>query len=81
LFYRSIPDGRIMVAGYSSTGDSFSAAQPVRWSETPVILNGFDSMLNGKGEVLIPEAGQKATHATFLLNFIDNSRGRLNARK
>jgi hypothetical protein len=41
-------------------------------------LEGFDLMPDGKRIVIIPAADQKeTTHATFLLNFIDDLRRRL----
>ena len=45
-------------------------------------LQGFDLMPDGKRIVIIPAAEQKEpTHATFLLNFIDDLRRRLPATK
>jgi serine/threonine-protein kinase len=80
LFYRGLPESRIMVAGYSVVGDSFSPARPRPWNDTRV--DSFELMPDGKRVVMIPAAGQKeATHATFLLNFMDDLRRRLPAAK
>jgi serine/threonine-protein kinase len=71
FFYRSVADSRVMVVPYSVSGDSFSPATPRAWNETRV--DSFDLMADGKHVVIIPAAGQKEpTHATFLLNFIDD---------
>ncbi len=80
LFYKGISDFRIMVTGYSVAGDSFSPARPRRWNDTRV--ESFDLMPDGKRVVVISAADQKeATHATFLLNFMDDLRRRLPAGK
>lgn len=80
LFYQGKPDFRIMVTSYSVAGDSFSPARPRRWNDTRV--DSFDLMPDGKHVVMIPAADQKdATHATFLLNFMDDLRRRLPAGK
>ena len=69
-----------MVAGYSVAGDSFSPARPRPWNETRV--ESFDLMPDGKRVVMVPAADQKeATHAIFLLNFMDDLRRRLPAAK
>ena len=69
-----------MVTGYSVAGDSFSPARPRPWNDTRV--ESFDLMPDGKRVVMIPAADQKeATHATFLLNFMDDLRRRLPAGK
>ena len=65
-----------MVAAYSVAGDSFSPARPRVWNDTRV--DAYDLMPDGKRVVMIPAAEQKeATHATFLLNFMDDLRRRL----
>lgn len=80
LFYRGIADFRIMVAAYSVSGDSFSPAEPHRWNDT--VVERFDLMPDGKRVVIIPAADQKeATHATFLLNFMDDLRRRVPAER
>jgi Tol biopolymer transport system component len=80
LFYQGIKDFRVTVTGYSVAGDSFSPARPRPWNDTRV--DGFDLMPDGKRVVMIPAADQKeATHATFLLNFMDDLRRRLPAGK
>jgi serine/threonine protein kinase len=80
LFYRGILDLRIMVSGYSVAGDTFSAARPRPWNDARV--ESFDLMPDGKRVVVIAAADQKeATHATFLLNFMDDLRRRLPAGK
>jgi len=80
FFYRSLPGFRIMVSGYSVAGDSFSPAPPRPWNDTRV--ESYDLMPDGKHVVMIPAADQKqATHATFLLNFMDDLRRRVPARK
>jgi hypothetical protein len=45
-------------------------------------VDSFDLMPDGKRVVVIPAAEQKeATHATFLLNFMDDLRRRVSAGK
>ena len=69
-----------MVAPYSISGDSFLPGRPHPWSEARV--DSFDVMPDGKHVVLIPPVEQKeATHATFLLNFMDDLRRRVPAGK
>ena len=72
LFYHGKPNSQGRpVAGYSVAGDSFSSALPHAWNDTRV--DSFDLMPYGKRVVMIPAADQKeATHAIFLLNFIDD---------
>jgi hypothetical protein len=80
LFYQGISDFRVTVAGYSVAGDSFTPARPRPWNDTRV--ESFDLLPDGKRVVMIPAADQKeATHATFLLNFMDDLRRRLPAGK
>ena len=80
LFYLGVQDYRITVAGYAVTGDSFSPSRPRLWNEMRV--EGFDLMPDGKRVVAIPAADQKeVTHATFLLNFMDDLRRRVPAGK
>jgi serine/threonine-protein kinase len=51
LFYRSIPDFRIMVTTYAVDADSFSPAQPRPWSASRV--DRFDLMPDGKHAVVV----------------------------
>jgi len=86
LFYVDAADSRIMVAGYSVAGDSLSPASPRPWNDSATRsdtrVERFDLMPDGKRVVMIPAAEQKeATHATFLLNFMDDLRRRLPAGK
>jgi hypothetical protein len=49
---------------------------PVNGTRFGATLEGFDLMPDGKRIVIIPAADQKEpTHATFLLNFIDDLPG------
>ena len=71
-----------MVTHYSIAGGSFWPARPRQWNPMRATLQGFDLMPDGKRIVIIPAAEQKEpTHATFLLNFIDDLRRRLPATK
>jgi serine/threonine-protein kinase len=76
LFYRSVPDSRVMVVSYSAAGDSFLPGRPRIWSD--VRVDSLDVMPDGKRVVVIPAALQKEpTHATFLLNFGEELRRRV----
>jgi serine/threonine-protein kinase len=90
LFF--LVDGRIMVAGYTATGDSFVAGKPRVWSEKPLLDLGspptftYDAAPDGKrfAVVLYPDgtADEKPiTHVTFLLNFFDELRRRVPVSK
>jgi serine/threonine-protein kinase len=79
LFYQSKPDFRLMVAGYSVAGGSFSAERPRLWSETRV--ESFDVMPDGKRIVAFPAIQNESTHAIFLLNYMDDLRRRLPPRR
>ena len=80
LLYEGKPDQHIMVTSYSTSGDSFSPDPPRPWNDTRV--ESFDLMPDGKRALVIPAAGQKeTTHATFLLNFMDDLRRRSPAGK
>jgi serine/threonine-protein kinase len=82
IFFQSVHDRTIMVTGYSTTGGSFSPAQPRPWNQMRATMQGFDLMPDGKRVVIIPAADQKEpTHATFLLNFMDDLRRRIPAAK
>jgi serine/threonine-protein kinase len=75
LFYRSVPDSRVMVVSYAP-GDSFVPARARVWSD--VRVDSLDVMPDGKRVVAIPAAIQKeSTHATFLLNFAEELRQRV----
>ena len=83
LFYLA-QDYRIMVATYTTKGDSFSADKPRPWAETQITEpNAFfwnlDLAPDGKRFVVSPRAdataGQKGSvHVTVLLNFFDELR-------
>ncbi|HVP48949.1 MAG TPA: protein kinase [Bryobacteraceae bacterium] len=78
IFYQNVHDETVMVTRYSIIGGSLSSARPRQWNPMRATLLGFDLMPDGKRIVIIPAAGQKEpTHATFLLNFIDDLRRRL----
>ncbi len=80
LFYRDITNFQIRVAGYSVVDDSFAPAKPRVWADLRV--DRFDLMPDGKHALVVPAADQKeTTHATFLLNFMDDLRRRLPAAK
>ena len=82
IFYQHVNDATVMVTDYSITGGSFLPARPRQWNAMHATLLGFDVMPDGKRIVIIPAADQKEpTHATFLLNFIDDLRRRLPATK
>jgi serine/threonine-protein kinase len=76
LFYKTLPDERLMVLSYSSKGDSFEFERPRPVSD--VRIDGLDVMPDGKRVLVIPAAIQKdPTHATFLLNFGEELRRRV----
>ena len=78
IFYQNVHDETVMVTRYSIIGGSLSSARPRQWNPMRATLLGFDLMPDGKRIVIIPAAGQiEPTHATFLLNFIDDLRRRL----
>ena len=84
LFFETL-DNRIMVAGYTVRGDSFSVDRPRVWSETRlanlgIVLN-FDLAPDGKRIVAImpaeaPEDQKAQNHVIFLQNFFDEVRRR-----
>jgi serine/threonine-protein kinase len=90
LFYQA-NDYRIMVATYTSKGDSFSADKPRPWAETqilePSVQNwNLDLAPDGKRFVVAPRpeatGGQKGSvHVTVLLNFFDELRRKMPAAK
>jgi Tol biopolymer transport system component len=78
LFFRGL-DYRIMVAGYSASGDSFIPGKPQAWPVLTINLSGigrgFHVAPDGKhAAVILPEGGDKQKpikHLTLLLNFFD----------
>jgi hypothetical protein len=76
LFYRSLPDFRVMVAGYSVAGDSFVPARPRPLSD--VRVDSLDLMPDGRRVVVIPAAVQKdTTHAIFVMGFGEDLKRRV----
>jgi serine/threonine-protein kinase len=79
LFYLSTTDGRIMVASYTSRGDSFLAERPREWSPAAVPYTSnnmpLDLAPDGKRFVVHPSAttssGKSTVHVTVLENFFD----------
>ncbi len=89
LYFRS-PDNRIMVTGYTVAGGSFAAETPRKWSDTPTGQTPFgrDVTLasDGKRFAVFPRreaaAEESGTlHVTFLFNFLDELRRKVNADK
>jgi len=79
LFFLGLHQFQIMAADYSVAGDAFTAASPRLWN--PTRIEAFDVMPDGKRAVVIPAIERKqATHAVFLLNFIDDLRRRFPSR-
>ena len=85
LFFEST-DGHIMVAEYTTRGETFAAGKPRQWSNTPIggtgAFQNLDLAPDGKRFVVIPlaesEKGEGQTvHVTFLLNFFDELRRRM----
>src|SRR5262249_17012712 len=84
LFYRTM-DHQIMVASYTTKGDSFLPDKPRRWFEPNRLADtgfyqNFDISPDGKRFIaLMPAEGpgeQRANKAVFLLNFFDEVRRR-----
>jgi serine/threonine-protein kinase len=83
LFYESpSPDNRIMVASYTTEGDSFRAEKPQGWAdrrfgERP---QGWDFDLHPDGERVVVAPGPetqtaaKQDHVVFIFNFFDELR-------
>jgi serine/threonine-protein kinase len=77
-------DNRIMVAGYTTQGESFSAVIPRVWTPAPVrrigVQQSFDVSPDGKYVAAFPAPAEEeaggSLHATFLLNFVDELRRR-----
>ncbi|HEY2015670.1 MAG TPA: hypothetical protein VGH38_19335, partial [Bryobacteraceae bacterium] len=73
-----LPHFRIMAASYSVAGDSFTPASPHRFND--IRVENFDVMPDGKHVVAVTAAEPKdVTHATFLLNFMDDLQRRVPA--
>jgi serine/threonine-protein kinase len=81
--------GQIMVAEYSTTGGSFSAGTPHRWTEAPVEFGSpypnLDLAPDGKRFVVLatPSASSsdgEPVRVTFLVNFGDELRRRFPAK-
>jgi hypothetical protein len=88
LFYFSVTSGHIMVAGYTASGDSFTADKPREWSPAPIQMVGnnwpLDLAPDGRRFVVYPTdtsqaAGSEKTsvHVTMLLNFFDELKRRI----
>jgi Tol biopolymer transport system component/predicted Ser/Thr protein kinase len=89
LFF--LVDGRVMVADYTTKGDSFAAGKPRTWLDKRLLDLGsppaftHDLAPDGKriAAVLYPNGtadDKPITHVTFLLNFIDELRRRVPVR-
>ncbi|MEO8099850.1 MAG: protein kinase [Acidobacteriota bacterium] len=80
LFYKG-QDNRLMVSDYVVNGDSFAAGKPRRWSDLQV-PGPIDLAPDGKGLVAYtPDEAKNSVHVTFLLNFFDEVRRRVQASK
>jgi serine/threonine-protein kinase len=84
LFYRT-DDGRIMVASYTVTGDSFVPDTPRVWSDKRLANTGLtlnlDLAPDGKHFAVLmpadnPEPRETRGHVTLMLNFFDELRRR-----
>ena len=80
------PDGRIMVADYSTQGEAFAFSKPRVWSEKRTLfggpMSGCDLAPDDKrfAVMLYPDGSveqKPVTHVTFLLNFFDYLKGRV----
>jgi len=89
LFFETA-DNRIMVAGYTANGVSFSPGKPRPWSDKqltmPSATENYDLAPDGTSiEALVvtpaSEANQGSIHVTFLLNFFDELRRRTSQSK
>jgi len=88
LFFLS-PDQHIMVADYTSKGDSMAFGKPRVWSEKKILFSHgpfppYDLAPDGKrfAVLLYPDARaeqQRDNHLTLLLNFADELRRRVPA--
>jgi Tol biopolymer transport system component len=89
LFFETL-DNRVMVAGYTVKGDTFTATKPRMWSDkqlyAPTSDQNFDLFPDGAriAAVLPPRSTDEtkdAVHVTFLLNFFDELRRRVHVEK
>ena len=88
LVYQAL-DNRIMIAPYAVNGDSFTPSRPTLWSDKQ--LESFtertiDLAPDGKrfAVLMAPQGsgeGRGPTEVTFLLNFFDELRRRVQAAK
>ena len=87
LYFRSL-DNRVMVATYTTKGDSLIAEKPRLWSEKqladfgPIGISTYDVAPDGKRIVALmpvdPQPEQTAqNHVIFLMNFFDEVRRRV----
>jgi serine/threonine-protein kinase len=86
LFYETVSNSRIMVAEYTTKGDTFVRGALRQWCDTVLpsafTLQNIDLAPDGKRFLVIASdaltADSKASlHATFLVNFFDELRRRL----
>jgi hypothetical protein len=83
LFFETLDD-RIMEAGYTVSGVSFSPGKPRLWSDkqliSPIADGNYDIAPDGTIEGLVAsppsEESKTSLHVTFLLNFFDELRRR-----
>jgi Tol biopolymer transport system component/predicted Ser/Thr protein kinase len=90
LFFRTA-DNQIAVVAYTVKGDSFVSFKPRLWSEKPLaqtLNNGSNYNLAPDGKRIVvflpdkaPEAQQAQNHVIFLINFFDELRRKVPARK
>jgi Tol biopolymer transport system component len=75
LFYRT-DDGKIVVATYSASGDSFRADKPSVWSEGPVVA--FDVHPDGQRLAVLKTAATQSPASgrsiVLILNFFEELR-------
>ena len=81
LFY--LRQGKVLVASYTSTADSFAVAQPRAWAENAPALQALGELMPDGRRVVaaLPTSAGAATepqlpHVTFLLNLVDELRRR-----
>jgi Tol biopolymer transport system component/predicted Ser/Thr protein kinase len=90
LFYKGAGD-RIMVAAYTSKGDSFAADKPHPWSNVQILdpnanFSSLDLAPDGKRFAVLPRPEgtgglRGSVHVTVLLNFFDELRRKVPAGK
>ena len=85
LFYRT-EDSKLMVASYTSSGDSFRADKPQLWSpgqftDLGLVVHNFDLHPDGKRFAVLKAPGTEQTAAvnkvSFIFNFFDELRAKL----